>query len=329
LQRADQKTRTRFATASCAAGGERPYRYVEAAVQLALDRQVPVIVPRRSNKAAMHAAGHHFDGHTELLAHFTGANHRSCCRRGQVDAPFTSPRITSLRNAAEKPTMEALVATVRAGHQHFRELGVANPRIAVAGLIRIGEAHFRREEIDRIQPPSKRQERKDRRQGADLGDTLFYRALKGEFDLVVAQYHDQAYPEPSDCLRHHGERQPGLPSAAFGGPRTAHDIAWTQGEQVNMKAAIAYARRWRPVVRKKKKFGLTHRDTEAQREQGLGRVQRSKLDEGCVIATDDRDQWPQFSVLIFGIMCSVSLCLVVSVVRAEWCRPPGTDRCGD
>ncbi|HEX7952821.1 MAG TPA: 4-hydroxythreonine-4-phosphate dehydrogenase PdxA, partial [Burkholderiales bacterium] len=56
-----------------AAGGEAAYRYVEEAVKLALDGRIAVIVTAPLNKAAMHAAGHHFDGHTELLAHLTGA----------------------------------------------------------------------------------------------------------------------------------------------------------------------------------------------------------------------------------------------------------------
>jgi len=56
-----------------AAGGEAAYQYVVRAVELALAGRIGVIVTAPLNKAAMHAAGHHFDGHTELLAHLTGA----------------------------------------------------------------------------------------------------------------------------------------------------------------------------------------------------------------------------------------------------------------
>ncbi len=55
------------------AGGEAAYQYVVKAVELALAGQIAVIVTAPLNKGAMHAAGHHFDGHTELLAHLTGA----------------------------------------------------------------------------------------------------------------------------------------------------------------------------------------------------------------------------------------------------------------
>src|SRR5258708_39077641 len=57
----------------CAAGGEAAYRYVEEAVKLALGGKIGRIVTRPLNKAAMHSAGHHFDGHTELHEHLTGA----------------------------------------------------------------------------------------------------------------------------------------------------------------------------------------------------------------------------------------------------------------
>ena len=56
-----------------AAGGEAAYQYVAKAVELALAKRIAVIVTAPLNKGAMHAAGHHFDGHTELLAHLTGA----------------------------------------------------------------------------------------------------------------------------------------------------------------------------------------------------------------------------------------------------------------
>jgi 4-hydroxythreonine-4-phosphate dehydrogenase len=232
-----------------AAGGEAAYRYVEAAVKLALDGKIAVIVTAPLNKAAMHAAGHHFDGHTELLAHLTGAKSSFMLLAGDKLNAVHVTTHTSLKNAAEKPTMERVVATIRAGHQHFRELGVANPRIAVAGLNpHCGEGGiFGREEIDRIQPAVEAA----RKEGIDVkgpisGDTVFYRALKGEFDLVVAQYHDQGHiPTKLIAFDTTVNVSLGLPirrtSVDHG---TAHDIAWTgKASNVNMKAAIAYARK--------------------------------------------------------------------------------------
>lgn len=232
-----------------AAGGEAAYRYVEAAVKLALDKKIAVIVTAPLNKAAMHAAGHHFDGHTELLAHLTGAKSSFMLLAGDKLNAIHVTTHTSLRNAAEKPSIERVIATIRAGHEHFRALGLEKPRIAVAGLNpHCGEGGiFGDEEITRIQPAIEAA----RKEGIDVkgpisGDTVFYRALKGEFDLVVAQYHDQGHiPTKLIAFDETVNVSLGLPirrtSVDHG---TAHDIAWTgKASNVNMQAAIAYARR--------------------------------------------------------------------------------------
>jgi 4-hydroxythreonine-4-phosphate dehydrogenase len=232
-----------------AAGGEAAYRYVEKAVELALAGKIAVIVTAPLNKAAMHAAGHHFDGHTELLAHLTGAKQSFMLLAGEKLNAIHVTTHTSLRNAAEKPTMERVLATIRAGDRHFRELGHAHPRIAVAGLNpHCGEGGiFGREEIDRIEPAVAAA----KKEGIDVkgpisGDTVFYRALKGEFDLVVAQYHDQGHiPTKLIAFDETVNVSLGLPirrtSVDHG---TAFDIAWKgKASNTNMKSAIAYARK--------------------------------------------------------------------------------------
>jgi 4-hydroxythreonine-4-phosphate dehydrogenase len=232
-----------------AAGGEAAYRYVEAAVKLALEHKIEVIVTAPLNKAAMHAAGHHFDGHTELLAHLTGAKSSFMLLASDKLNAIHVTTHQSLKNAAERPTIDRVVATIRAGHQHFRELGIDKPRIAVAGLNpHSGEGGiFGREEIERIQPAIEIAQK----EGIDVkgpisGDTVFYRALKGEFDLVVAQYHDQGHiPTKLVAFDETVNVSLGLPirrtSVDHG---TAHDIAWTgKASNVNMQAAIAYARK--------------------------------------------------------------------------------------
>lgn len=232
-----------------AAGGEAAYRYVEEAVKLSLAGRIAVIVTAPLNKAAMHSAGHHFDGHTELLAHLTGAKSSFMLLAGDKLNAIHVTTHMSLRNAAERPSIDRVVATIRAGHRHFVELGVAHPRIAVAGLNpHCGEGGiFGTEEIDRIAPAIAIAQK----EGIDVkgpisGDTVFYRALKGEFDLVVAQYHDQGHiPTKLIAFDETVNVSLGLPirrtSVDHG---TAFDIAWKgKANNVNMKAAIAYARR--------------------------------------------------------------------------------------
>jgi 4-hydroxythreonine-4-phosphate dehydrogenase len=231
-----------------AAGGEAAYRYVERAVELALAGKIAVIVTAPLNKGAMHAAGHHYDGHTELLAHLTHAKSSFMLLASEkLNAVHVSTH-TSLRNATERATTERVLATIRAGNEHFELLGFASPRIAVAGLNpHCGEGGiFGREEIDQINRAVElAQQEGINVKGPISGDTVFYRATKGEFDLVVAQYHDQGHiPCKLIAFDETVNVSLGLPirrtSVDHG---TAFDIAWKgQASHVNMRAAVAYAR---------------------------------------------------------------------------------------
>jgi 4-phospho-D-threonate 3-dehydrogenase / 4-phospho-D-erythronate 3-dehydrogenase len=139
--------------------------------------------------------------------------------------------------------------TIRTGHRHYVGIGVAQPRIAVAGLNpHCGEGGiFGTEEIDRIDAAvaAAKAEGIDAR-GPIPGDTVFYRAMRGEFDLVIAQYHDQGHiPTKLVAFDETVNVTLGLPirrtSVDHG---TAFDIAWTgKADATNMLAAIRYARK--------------------------------------------------------------------------------------
>ena len=230
-----------------AVSGEAAYRYVEKAVQLNLDGDISVIVTAPLNKAAMHMAGHKYDGHTELLAHLTGAKSSFMLLAGPKLSAIHVTTHTSLKNAAERPSTQRVLDTIRIGNEHFKNIGISKPRIAVAGLNpHCGEGGlFGSEESDRIAPAIELA----RGEGIDAvgpisGDTVFYRALKGEFDLVVAQYHDQGHiPTKLIAFDETVNVSLGLPiyrtSVDHG---TAFDIAWKGiANNTNMKAAISYA----------------------------------------------------------------------------------------
>jgi len=231
-----------------AAGGEAAYQYVVKAVELAMAGAIGVIVTAPLNKGAMHAAGHHFDGHTELLAHLSGAKSSfMLLASSKLSVVHVSTHV-SLRTATQRATTDRVLATIRAGSDHFKALGYASPRIAVAGLNpHCGEGGiFGTEEIDHINRGVElaQQEGIDAK-GPISGDTVFYRALKGEFDLVVAQYHDQGHiPTKLIAFDETVNVSLGLPirrtSVDHG---TAFDIAWKgQANHTNMRAAVAYAR---------------------------------------------------------------------------------------
>ncbi|MBM3395943.1 MAG: 4-hydroxythreonine-4-phosphate dehydrogenase PdxA [Betaproteobacteria bacterium] len=231
-----------------AAGGEAAYQYVVKAVDLALAKRISVIVTAPLNKAAMHAAGHHFDGHTELLAQLTGAKSSFMLLAGPKLSALHVTTHVSLKGAAERNRTERILATIRIGNGHFKALGMARPRIAVAGLNpHCGEGGiFGREEIEQISPAVEQARGEGiEASGPISGDTVFYRALKGEFDLVIAQYHDQGHiPTKLLAFDETVNVSLGLPirrtSVDHG---TAFDIAWTgKANHTNMNAAIAYAR---------------------------------------------------------------------------------------
>ncbi len=236
------------ATVSAAAGA-CSYAYIERAVQAALAGDIDVIVTAPINKEALHAAGHRFEGHTELLAHLTGA--KSCfmlLASEKLSTIHVSTHV-SLAGAIERATTERELATITIGDAFLKRLGIAKPRIAVAGLNPHGGENglFGRDEMDRIVPAIEAA----RSAGIDVtgpfpGDSVFLRAVQGEFDLVVAQYHDQGHiPTKLIAFDTTINVSLGLPilrvSVDHG---TAFDIAWTgRARHANMSAAIAYARR--------------------------------------------------------------------------------------
>ncbi|MBZ0332230.1 4-hydroxythreonine-4-phosphate dehydrogenase PdxA [Halomonas sp. ANAO-440] len=232
-----------------AAAGDMAFRCVKAAVELVQAGRAGVIVTAPLNKAALHAGGHHYDGHTGMLAALTGAPSSFMLLASETLSTLHVSTHVSLGEAIERVTPERIAATVRAGHAHLVALGTAAPRIAVAGLNpHCGEGGIFGDEDDRIIAPAVQSLREA---GLDVegpisADTVFYRASRGEFDLVVAQYHDQGHiPVKLIAFDTTVNVSLGLPvqrtSVDHG---TAFDIAWQgRADATNLGSAIAYARR--------------------------------------------------------------------------------------
>lgn len=232
-----------------AAGGHAAYAYIAAAVSAALRGEIHVIVTAPLNKYALHEAGYEFEGHTELLAHLTGSPRSFMLLASEKLSSIHVSTHVALEEAIRRATTERVLDTLRAGHQHYMRMGVERPRIAVAGLNpHCGEGGlFGNDEAERIVPAIQAA----KAEGIDAhgpipGDTVFYRAMRGEFDLVVAQYHDQGHiPTKLVAFDTTVNVTLGLPigrtSVDHG---TAFDIAWKGiAHHENMLAAIAYARR--------------------------------------------------------------------------------------
>jgi 4-hydroxythreonine-4-phosphate dehydrogenase len=177
-----------------AAAGAAAYAYIRHAIDLANRGEIAAIVTAPINKEALGLAGVPYPGHTEMLAGFTGADEIAMMLANEELRVVLVTIHVSLRDAIDLITIDSELAAIRLADQGARSYGIEHPRVAVAGLNpHAGEGgQFGREEIDIIKPAIE----KARAEGIDVsgpwpGDTVFMRARKGRFDIVVAQYHDQ------------------------------------------------------------------------------------------------------------------------------------------
>jgi len=177
--------------------GKAAYEYVAKAVELALSKRIDAIVTSALHKEALNKAGYHYAGHTEILAHLTGA--RSVAMMlvaGNMRVNHVSTHC-SMREAIDRVKTGRIVEVIRLTNQAVKRMGIAAPRLAVAGLNpHAGEGGlFGDEEIREIAPAIQVASR----EGIHIhnrilpADTVFYRLRKSEFDAVVAMYHDQGH----------------------------------------------------------------------------------------------------------------------------------------
>jgi 4-hydroxythreonine-4-phosphate dehydrogenase len=177
--------------------GHAAYCYIERAVQLALREEIDAICTAPLNKEALHAGGHIFPGHTEMLAQLTNTP--------EVSMMLVAPNLRvihvtthiGLLDAIRKIEPGLVERTIARGHETLVRAGIANPRIGVCGINpHAGENGLfgHGEEEEKIIPAVKAQQALGRHvEGPLPADTLFYRAARGDFDLVVAMYHDQGH----------------------------------------------------------------------------------------------------------------------------------------
>ncbi len=175
------------------AAGRAAYGYVERAIRAASAGLIAGIVTAPINKEALRVAGVPFPGHTEILAHHSGtADYAMMMAAPDLRVVLVTIH-ESLRSAIDRIDRQSIVRVIRLAHAALSKQ-TARPRIAVAGLNpHAGEnGLLGTEELDVIGPAVA----EARRDGIDVqgplpADTVFMRARNGEFDLVVAQYHDQ------------------------------------------------------------------------------------------------------------------------------------------
>ena len=176
-----------------ARAGKAAFDYIRAGIDLALQKRIRAIVTAPINKEALRLADFHYPGHTEILADFSGTKDFAMMLMNNDLRVILVTIHVSLREAIEQLTIESELRTIRLAHRAMIQLGIARPRIAVAGLNpHAGEHGLFGSEDDAIIKPAIQQAQAEgiEASGPWPGDTIFMHARQGRFDIVVAQYHD-------------------------------------------------------------------------------------------------------------------------------------------
>lgn len=177
-----------------AAAGQSAYDTLVSAVRAAERGEVDAIATGPLSKEAFAAAGLHWKGHTDLLGHLTGAPQVAMMFYSEPLRVVLATVHVPLREVPTLLTTPLLVSLLELTHRSLPSFGYESPRIAVAGLNpHAGEHGLMGEEDDAVIRPAVEQ---CRAAGIDVvgplpGDTVFLRAVRGEFDVVLATYHDQ------------------------------------------------------------------------------------------------------------------------------------------
>lgn len=177
-----------------AQAGKAAFDYIRAGIDLALQKRIRAMVTAPINKEALRLADIHYPGHTEILADFSGTKDFAMMLMNNDLRVILVTIHVSLREAIEQLTIERELITIRLAHRAMTQLGIARPRIAVAGLNpHAGEHGLFGSEDDAIIRPAIQQAQSEgiEASGPWPGDTVFMHARQGRFDIVVAQYHDQ------------------------------------------------------------------------------------------------------------------------------------------
>ncbi len=188
-------------------GGNAAFQSVREVIRLALNGEVDATCTNALNKEAMNKAleyyhgeksdGHtHFDGHTEIYAVYTGTKKYTMMLAHHDFRVVHVSTHVSLREACERVKKARVLEVIEIADQACRDMGIENPKIAVAGLNpHCGEnGLFGTEEIEEIRPAIEAAKEKGINAiGPIPPDSVFSEALGGWYDIVVCMYHDQGH----------------------------------------------------------------------------------------------------------------------------------------
>lgn len=179
-----------------ALAGEAAYQYIIKGIDLAMEKKIGAVVTGPINKESLNMAGRHYSGHTEIFADRTKTKDYAMLLISETLKVIHCTTHVSMRDACDRITKERVHTVIKLADEACRLLGIEHPRVGVAGL----NAHssenglFGYEEERAIIPAIEQA----RSEGIDADgpvppDTVFVKAQAGQYDIVVAMYHDQGH----------------------------------------------------------------------------------------------------------------------------------------
>ena len=176
--------------------GEASFQAVKKAIELAMAKEVDATVTGPINKKSINEAGHHFAGHTEIYAHYTGTSKYAMLLVEDALKVIHVSTHVSLRQACDLVKKDRILEVIDLLNNGMKQLGETNLKIGVAGLNpHAGDnGLFGTEDDLEIKPAVE----EAKRRGFDVEgpippDTLFAKAATGAYGGVVAMYHDQGH----------------------------------------------------------------------------------------------------------------------------------------
>ncbi|OAT71666.1 4-hydroxythreonine-4-phosphate dehydrogenase PdxA [Parageobacillus thermoglucosidasius] len=180
-----------------AAAGDAAFQFLKRAIELAKNGDIQAICTAPLNKEALHKGGHLYPGHTEILADLTGTQDYAMMLSSPKLKVIHITTHVGLIKAIEMINPDRTYKVIKLAHETLARAGKENPSIAVCGINpHAGEnGLFGNGEEEEKLIPAIRQAQSEgiNVTGPYPADTLFYRAVRGDFDIVVACYHDQGH----------------------------------------------------------------------------------------------------------------------------------------
>lgn len=176
--------------------GMASFKYVEKAIELANEKKVAAVVTAPINKESLRMAGLPYDGHTEIFAEYTGTKDFAMLLANKYLHVIHVSTHCSLREACDRVKKDRVYNVIKLADRGMKELGYSNPRIVVAGLNPHASENglFGYEEANEIIPAIELARAEGMNvEGPLPPDTVFVKCQAGQYDIVVAMYHDQGH----------------------------------------------------------------------------------------------------------------------------------------